>query len=178
MKKSQERPTLVLTLAALLATTACSPSGDWREMRPTATGTVARFPCKPDAHARRLALAGQTVELTLHACQHDGATFALAAADVGDPRQVAPALTALLEATRANLGATPAAAVPAQVPGMTPQAAAQRVGLQGRLPDGAPVAAVTTVFSHGTRVLQATVIGRPDGHADVQTFLDGLRVAP
>lgn len=147
-------------------------------MRPAATGMVARFPCKPDAHARRLSLAGSSVELTLHACQQEGATFALAAADVGDPRQVGSALAALLEALQANLRAAPAASAPAQVPGMTPQAAAQRVALQGRLPDGAPVAAVTTVFSHGTRVLQATVIGRSDGHADVQTFLDGLRVLP
>lgn len=139
---------------------------------------VARFPCKPDAHARRLPLAGQAVELTLHACQHDGATFALAAADVGDPRQVAPALDALLGATQANLGAKPAASAPAQVPGMTPSAAAQRVSLQGRLPDGAALAATTAVFSHGARVLQATVIGRPEGHADVQTFFDGLRVQP
>lgn len=174
-----QRPTRrALTVALLLGVTACSPSGDWREMRPSSTGLVARFPCKPDTHARRLPLAGQAVELTLHACQHDGATFALAAADVGDPRQVAPALAALLEATQANLRAAPAASSPAQVPGMTPSPGALRVGLQGRLPDDKQVAAVTAVFSHGTRVLQATVIGRPEGHADVQTFLDGLRVQP
>ena len=43
---------------------ACTPTLDWREVRPEASGLVALFPCKPDRHARR-AVAGVCGRLTL-----------------------------------------------------------------------------------------------------------------
>ena len=89
---------LLRALCATMALTvlaACTPTLDWREVRPGAAEAVALFPCKPASHARELALAGQQVKLTLHACQAGDATWGLAWADVGDPGRVADALQAL-----------------------------------------------------------------------------------
>ena len=59
-------------LAAAVAATsmwACSPSLDWREVRPLDSSVVALFPCKPSGQERRVLMAGQPVRLTLLACE-------------------------------------------------------------------------------------------------------------
>jgi ribosomal protein L1 len=109
------------------------------------------------------------------ACHAADAMYGLGYADVGDPARVAPALQALAQAAGANLGAASADA-PLQVPGMTPQPAAQALSLKGTLPDGRSVQGRVAVFAKGTRVYQATVFG-PQLEADaLDTFFGGLRL--
>ena len=50
------RSAIVLSLAAVLS--ACTPTYNWREVRPEGSGVVLMMPCKPDSHARRVRLAG------------------------------------------------------------------------------------------------------------------------
>lgn len=158
---------------------ACSPTLDWREVRPAGSTAVALFPCKPASHARRVPLGGPTVEMTLYACSAADATYAVAFADVADPARVGPALDELARAAQAHLGpGASAASTAASVPGMTPHPRAARWQLQGRLPDGRAVGEQVALFSHGTFVYQATVVGeRLDAQA-LDVFFGSLRVKP
>jgi hypothetical protein len=169
---------IVWPAGAVLALAACSPTLDWREVRAEGAAVRVLLPCKPGTMARELPLAGAPVRLQLQACSAGGQTWALASADVADPARVGPALVGLRSAALANLGAGGAAELPLNVPGATPQAASGRVQAAGRQPDGATVQAQVAVFSHGTWVFQATVLGAQLPADAVDTFFDSLRVAP
>jgi hypothetical protein len=157
-----------LWLACLLP--ACSPALDWREVRPAnASGLVARFPCKPQAHERSLALpgmAGGTLRMHLVACQADGVTWAVSYFTAASPTQRAQALAALREALWHNT----ASAAPAQarrrllgdaaIPGATPHPDATVWHMQGQRPLSTsqmqPVQLKAWHFSHGMAVFQAS----------------------
>lgn len=164
-------------LALACATAACTPVLDWREVRPQGAGLVALFPCKPAGHSRQIVLAETSVEMTLYACSAGGATYAVGFADLGRPQQVEPATLALADAAARNIGAPlPTDVVSAGVPGMTPNTKARRLSLTGTLADGMPVQEQVVVFSRGTRVYQATVIGAALSADGLETFFDALRL--
>lgn len=165
-------------LACAVVSAGCSPRLDWREIRTGAAGLRAVFPCRPQQETRNVPLAGAPVALTLHVCRHEGLTFAVSHADVADPARVGAALSELRAATQANLQAATSTGVPDQgVPGMTPQPASGHWRLAGRSPDGQPLQAEVAVFSRGTRVAQATLLGRSLSGAPAQAFFEGLRFA-
>lgn len=167
------RPCVAAALAALLA--ACSPTLNWRDVRPEGSGATLLMPCRPDEQRRDVTLAGATVRLSMSACRAGAQTWALAHADVGATSRVSAALTELRVAAAANLGASAPRTRPLDVPGATPNTASQRLQLAGHLPDGTAVQEEVAVFARGTRVFQATVIG-PSLPADgVQTFFTSLR---
>lgn len=165
-------------LAAILLLAACSAALDWRQLQPDGWSLQAALPCKPASQQRQVALAGQPVLLTMLACTTDAHTFALASADLGDPARVGPVLQALGQAARANVQGAVGSDQPAQVPGMTPNPAARRWRLQGRLPGGQAVAEQVQVFAHGTRVFQAAVIGPQADDARAAPLFDALKVLP
>ncbi len=162
--------------ALLLGLSACSPTLDWRQVRPEGWGLVLALPCRPAAQTRQVALAGPAVDVHLLACAADGHTFAVVSADVADPARVGPALLALADAARANVQGTASLGSPAVVAGMTPHPAARRWQLRGQLPDGQPVQEQVLVFSHGTRVFQATLAGPVAGDALAAAFFDAIEV--
>ncbi len=164
-------------IALALGLTACTPTLNWRELRPEGSQARLMLPCKPASHARRVALAGQTIEMSMFACSAGETVFALSFADIKDPSLVGAALDELARAVRLNLE-SPSAAVsePIKVAGMTPHPHAVQLRLAGRLPDGRLVQERTVVFSYGTHVYQATMLGT---ELDVQaqdTFFGALRV--
>lgn len=161
-----------------LSLAACAPSLDWREVRPEGSAAAVLLPCKPSVMAREVRLAGGPVRLLLHACSAGGQTWALAAADMADPRRVAPALDELRAAALANLGAATSTPLALNVPGATPNVSSLRVQADGRLPDGAAVREQVAVFTHGTWVFQATVLGAQLPADGVDTFFGSLRVSP
>jgi hypothetical protein len=165
---------LALAPAALLWA-ACTPTLDWREVRPEGSGALVLMPCKPSSMTRNVRLAGGTVALSLSACSAGGSTWAIGFADVGDPTRVTAALDELESAARANLAAGPAQVLPMTVAGATPNPASKRVQFSGRLGDGTPVQEQVAVFVHGTRVFQATVLGPQLPAEDVETFFGSLR---
>ena len=121
-------------------------------------------------------LAGPAVELDLVACSADGHTFALASADMADPARVGPALKALVEAARTNVQGRIESERPGSVPGMTPNAEARVLQLQGRLPDGQPVREQVLVFAHGLRVFQASVVGPLADAAHARPFFEAIEL--
>lgn len=166
-----------LTAAAACALAACTPTLDWRTVRPQGSGLEALFPCKPAAHARNVALAGVSVEMTLYACAAGGATYAVGFAEIGQPQSVERALGELSASAARNIGAVaPSAQLPLRVVGMTPNPRAGRQILVGQLGDGLRVVEQVAVFARGTRVFQATMVGaRLDAEA-VEAFFGALRL--
>ena len=156
-------------------TAACSPTLDWRQVKPEGSQATLMFPCRPSGHERRVTVANVEVAMSMFACTAGDATYALAFADVADPARVTAALEDLGRSAVANIQAASASA-PLIVPGMTPNALAAHWRLSGRLPDKREVHEQLALFAHGTRVYQATVIGaRLDAEA-MQTFFSALRV--
>ena len=167
----------LVCIAFVLA--ACTPALNWREVRPEGNQVRGMFPCKPASHARRVAIAGQTQEMTMWACSADETVYALSFADVQDPARVGAALDELGRAARSNLQSQGgAASQPAAVVGMTPHPQSAQWRLSGRLPDGRAVQERVLLFSHGTQIYQATMLGaRLDAEAQ-ETFFGALRVGP
>jgi hypothetical protein len=165
-----------LVPAGLLLLAGCSPTLDWREVRPEGSGAVALFPCKPDSRSREVNLAGAPVRLTLMACQAGDTTWALAHADVADPARVGPALAELRAAAVANLGAATTRESPSKIDGATPNAASLRLGFSGRAPDGRAMQEELALFAKGTRVFQATALGPKLAPDALEPFFTGLRL--
>lgn len=162
----------------LWALAGCTPALDWREFRPEGVALTLMMPCKPDGHARMLALAGAPVKWTLHACQAGDVTWGLAWADVSDPARVGPALLALRETSQANLAAPEATLRTLKVAGATPQPASGRWGLAGRAPNGRSAHGEVAVFARGTVVFQATALSLAPASAATdafETFFAALR---
>lgn len=176
MSLSSARALTATVLAACAA--GCSPALDWREVRPPGTPLLLLFPCKPQGQDRLVALAGTSTRLALQACPAAGQTWGLAVADVGDPARVGPALAGLAAAAAANIGAAAATPTPVQVRGATPNPGSQRWALQGRMPDGKGVVMQVVVFTHGTQVFQATVLGPQAPPEAADSFFDSMRIQP
>jgi hypothetical protein len=162
-----------------LALAACTPALNWREVRPEGSQVRGMFPCKPASHARRVAIAGQTLEMSMLACTADETVYALSFADVKDPARVGAALDELGRTAQSNLQSEGgAASQPAALVGMTPHPQSAQWRLSGRLPDGRAVQERVLLFSHGTQVYQATMLGaRLDADAQ-ETYFGALRVGP
>jgi hypothetical protein len=167
-------PAWAVGAGSIVMLAACTPTLDWREVRP-ADGVTALFPCKPTALTREVTLAGQVVPLALHACSAGGQTWGVAVADVRDPARVGRTLDELRTSAASNLGAASAQPLPLQVPGATPNPSAAREALEGRAPDGRMLTGQVAVFARGTLVVQATVLGPALPAEAVDTFFGGLR---
>lgn len=163
---------------AAAALAACSPALDWREVRPEGSGVTVLLPCRPSLQERTLPLAGRPVRLLLAACSAGGQTWGVAVADLGDPALVGPALDELRRAAARNIGAAEGRPLPLTVSGATPAAQAGRVALEGRNPEGNAIREQVAVFAHGTRVVQATVLGEQLPAEGVETFFTSLKVGP
>lgn len=161
--------------AAALA--ACSPTLDWREVRPAGSDLQLLMPCKPVAQERRVLLAGQTQRLALHVCTAGDQTWSVAFVDVVDPSRLDDVMQQLVRSAGANVAAEATQAAPLQLPGATPHRANQSVVYQGRLPDGKAVKMNVAVFAHGTLAYQVTVLGSALPAEGVQTFMESIRFA-
>jgi hypothetical protein len=171
------RGPFVPLLALACALGACTPALDWRESSPQGSQARLMFPCRPAGHARQVVLAGEKVEMTLFACTAVETVFALSFVDVKDSALVGPALGELANAARSHLrGGDHAASQPLDVPGMTPHPLAAQWRLSGTLANGRAMQERVALFSRGTVVYQATMLGtRLEGEAQ-ETFFGSLRV--
>jgi hypothetical protein len=168
------RPPAWATAGVLVALAACSPTLDWRELVVDGTDLVATFPCRPRRMAHTLALVGQTVQMQMSSCTDAGVTYAVSWADLGDPAAVRAALEALRHSAAANLGTSEGTPVPFAPRGATPNDAAMRIDIAGRLPDGRAVHEHAAFFALGMRVYQASLIGEAPSPAATDGFLAGL----
>jgi len=165
-----------LGLLALVVATlaACAPALDWREVRLESRGLVAVFPCRPHRQARDVMLLARRVPMQMASCTDAGVTYAVTWLDVDDPAAMRPVLEALRHAAAANIGGTDAMPQPFAVRGMTPNDAAGRIAVYGRLPSGNAVQEHAAFFARGLRAYQATLLGASPSAAAVDGFFAGL----
>jgi hypothetical protein len=152
----------------------CAPSFNWREITLPDTSLKVSFPCRPASHARSVPLAGEPRMLTLHACEAEGITFAVAWVDVADPGRTNAVLAALSSAAAGNLGAASAPTEAFTFPGITPYAAAGQFVLSGRVADGQGRQARVAVFAVGARAFQATALGTTLSEEPVAQFFSSI----
>jgi len=163
-------------LCMVMTLCACTPTLDWREVHPEGSGAQVLFPCKPSTQVRMVALAGVPMRMAMATCQADGATFALTFADANDPLRTIASLAAMRDALSANLGAAPRVVGAAQVRGMTPNPAAQRLRVDGKGPDDVALTQESVFFTRGTWVYQATVMAPKFNVDAADTFFDSLEL--
>ena len=173
--KSQ-RARWVIGLAAFLF--GCSPALNWREIRPADSGVLALFPCKPDRFTRNLALGGEKLQMVLNSCAAEGATYALSYVQLADAAKVNAVLQAMHAAAASNLGGLALKVSPLVVPGMAPHALTQRWAVQGKMADSNVLQQQFAVFARGSRVYQATVVGKTLDATAADTFFGGLQLTP
>jgi hypothetical protein len=164
-------------LAALLALAGCSPALNWREVRPEGTRLNLLLPCKPDKAQKVVPLGGRPTPLSMLGCDADGATFAIAVADVGDPSQAASVLALWQDLALANMKAAPASRqpLPLKVPGATPGTPATRVQAQGQRADGAAVSGQAAYFAQGSQVFQVVMYAPRIAPEVAETFFSSLK---
>lgn len=174
MKLHHRSATRSVVLMLALTGSACSPSLDWRDVRPAGSGAQVLFPCKPELNSRPVTRE-QPSRMGLAICKADGLSFSLAWAEVADPAQVTPALQQMRGALLTKLGAQPAPLQPLQVPGMTPnpEAAAQR--LEGSVKTGSQQAQVA-LFTRGLWVYQAVMLGDKRDDSAWSNFVDSIKL--
>lgn len=154
----------------------CTPTYDWREVRPAGSALTALFPCKPQHQKRITNLAGSSLPMHVHVCSAGNETLGVGFLDVDQPHRVGETLRSLRAAAEANFSATHIQALPLRVPGMTPNPNAVMVTLRGVSARGAPIEATTAFFARGLRVYQATLFGTAVDPEVAQTFFAGLKL--
>ncbi len=167
---------------------ACSPTFNWREVRPENTrlswrevrmesaGLRAMLPCKPDKAARTVEMGGRQVSLEVLGCDTGGATFAVLSADIAEPTRTGEVLTQWKTATQANMRASVTQEVPFVPPGALSLPQSQQVIATGQRPDGSKVDGRAAYFARGSRVYQAVIYADSVRADMVDTFFSGLRL--
>lgn len=173
--RRMNRSNIAIALLATLGLLGCSPTFNWREIRPPATPLVALLPCKPDQAARVVPLGGKDVEMHMLGCDAGGATFAVAHADIKDAGQAGAALVQWKTAMLGNMHATSSVDVPFVPPGASALPQSERVVAQGSRPDGSKVAAQGAWFARGSQVFHAVVYADKVNPEVAETFFSGLR---
>jgi len=165
-------------LVAAIAVIACSPTFDWRDVRPEGSDTALLFPCRPAKEERTTRIGAAPVPMQLHSCSAGGAVFALAAIDASDPAAVTPTLDALRVQTAANLGGTATAQAAFAPPGATPNPRSERMAIVGTRGDGRRVVAQAAFFVKGLRLYQAAVVNADvaGGREAADTFFGSIRL--
>lgn len=163
-----------LVLAALLLS-ACSPTFNWRTVRPDGAALQALMPCKPDEARRDTPLGGAVTPLNMLSCEAGGLTFALSWADLGSAERVPAALVQWRAASLISLKAAPDAARPwtQTVPGAE---RTEGLEVQGVRHDGSATQARVLYLVKGTRVYQAAIYGAGIGREESVTFFEGLQL--
>jgi hypothetical protein len=146
---------LMLAVSSLIA--ACSPTFNWREVRPDETRLALLLPCKPDKAEKMVPLGGRPTALRLLGCDAGGATFAVAVADLGDASRAGDVLAQWQALTLANMKAGTPQVTALKLKGAASSPAPVLVKAQGQRADGTAVSGQAAYFAQGTQVFQAVV---------------------
>jgi hypothetical protein len=95
---------LAVALVAALCLIACTPGLNWRLVELGHLSTL--LPCKPDSASRRVALAGERLEMEMAGCQVAGALFAISRVQAADAEQAPAMMAALRTSSLAQLQTT------------------------------------------------------------------------
>ncbi len=172
-----QRYGLLCAATALLVLVACSPSFNWREVRPENTRLSLLLPCKPDQAQKVVPLGGQPTLLSMLGCDAGGVTFAVAVADLGDGAKAAPVLAQWQILTLANMKADPGKSqvLALKLPGAASGPPPLRVLAQGRRADGVAVSGQAGYFAQGSQVFQVVIYAEKIPPEVAETFFTGLK---
>lgn len=163
-------------LAGFPMLSGCSPTLNWRDVRPEQTQLLTLFPCKPEQIVRVVSLGAQQVPLTMLVCDAGGAKFVLAYGHTKDAANAAEILAHWQSTTLANIGAPTPRELPVQIKGANVLPRAAAVQASGVRPDGSPVALQAVWFAAGSQVFQAAVYADTANPGVADTFFAGLRL--
>ncbi len=135
-------------LLGLLTLQACSPGLNWRTVQLGHLSTL--LPCKPDSASRPVSLAGQTVTMEMTGCEAAGAMFAISRIKAADAAQALQLMTALRQATLAQVQAVSVQPLPNSGDAHT----SFDVTVDGKRPDGAALQARLYWKTLGAEVYQ------------------------
>ena len=164
---------LINAAVVLTVLTACSPTFNWRDVRPEGTRLALLMPCKPDKAQRVVPLAGKPTEINLLSCDAGGATFAVSVADVKETSKVAAALAQWQSVTLANIKAVPGQEAALKLPGLAN--AAVMVKATGQRANGQAVSSQAAYFAQDSRVFQAVMYADAISPDVADTFFSGLK---
>ena len=165
-----------MVLAGVIVLMACSPTLNWRDVRPDNTGLRLLLPCKPDKAQRSVPLGGQPTVLAMLGCDAGGATFALAVATVPVASQLAAVQAGWQAATLANMKAIgPGQTTTLKVPGASLQPPAVLVQASGQRADGQPVYSQAAYFAQGRQLFQAVIYTGKLQPEVAETFFSSLK---
>lgn len=170
------RRSLALLAAALLA--ACSPTFNWREVRPDNSRLSLLLPCKPDKAQKIVPLGGAQTTLFMQGCDAGGATFAVAMADLRDASKTGPVLAQWQSLTLANMKAAPFTreVFALKLAGATGPATPTLVKALGQRADGSAVSGQAAYFAHGSQVFQVVIYAAKLTPDVAETFFSSLKL--
>lgn len=165
---------LLLSISLLLA--ACSPTLNWREVRPGGGELKALLPCKPDQAQRRQSLAGQEVDVHMLGCEAGGALYAVSVAELGDRLNALDVQTQWQASLLGNMQASTSVRSHWTLKGADVSVAPVRLSAQGLRPDGRPVTAQAVWFSRGKRTYHAAIYAERINTTMSEPFFSGLEL--
>lgn len=162
-----------------LGLVACSPTYNWRDVRPEGTQLQGLMPCKPEVAQRPMPVGDGGAVLHMHSCAAGGLIFAIAWADMDEAGRAAEAQALLRKASLAAILVDPARVdEPAlqwdiQVAGAQGTQGLQAQGVQ----QGQGTVQMKAVhFARGQYVYQAAVYGPDIAREPSAMFFEGLRL--
>lgn len=167
---------LVVLLCGSLLLNGCSPTFNWREVRPAQTSVVALFPCKPDQGERMVKLGAKDVVMTMLACDAGGIKFALAHVNLKESAMTDTVLAQWKATTLANLQAQSVAEQPFVLKGANALPPPVQLAASGKRPDGRAVVVQAVWFVAGSAVFQAAMYADVTNPAVADAFFAGLRL--
>ncbi|GAA6142811.1 hypothetical protein [Hydrogenophaga sp. 5NK40-0174] len=169
-------------MAALVAaalSSACSPTYNWRELRPDGAALVATLPCKPDQADREVPLTGQPTTLHMYSCKASDQTYALAWANLPEGAVAQEALAAWQQASQKSLqGSEGEGAVSPWPFALKGHSMLITVRTAGKDHQGHDLQAQVAYFSSGQKVYQAAVYGQQLPQEAVEPFFSGIQLLP
>lgn len=171
-------------LSALLALAACSPTFNWREVRPENTRLSLLLPCKPDKAQKIVPFGGKSTPLSMLGCDAGGVTFAVAVVDLDKLDKPGGALSAASAAavlaqwqsvTLANMKAGAVQVSSLSLPGAAIAQPPVLVKAQGQRADGTAVNGQAAYFAHGSQVFQVVMYAANVPPEVAETFFSSLK---
>jgi hypothetical protein len=170
-----------------VATLACSPVLDWREVR--LEGLQAMLPCKPDHGERTVQLGTLEVRMQMSGCEAGGALYAISHVRVQGADQAIAAQAAWRSAALANIQASvvqsqtiklgkpsTAIVVPPGEQSLPTDSALDLLSAQGTQPDGKPVQARLVWIAAGDHLYHVAVYGPKLDNERLETLFIDLRL--
>lgn len=187
MKKTGVGMTAALMGAVLLAT-ACSPALNWRTVQLKDAPLLLLLPCDAKGESRPVMLGASTVQISMQACEAQGAVYALSHFTLEQPAQVAQVLDywqqAVLAQLKPNDGSVGGAIVQERQPHVPERALnlpqSLSMGFSGRSAQGETVTGQGLWFARlegqRARLYHAVIYAKKPLGPEAEIFFSGLKL--